>query len=155
MRALLGPGTFNMRPRMERPGIPPPRLTIVYRWRRFMVNVLHRLEHIQRLSAITTYGGVGVFANPLQVAGQTGRLPARRPKDPTMPGLARLRKHELLALCETYGLEVKNEKGKVKTNEELKDMLYNAGPLCKESTYSRGRASRKSTKGTGAIQARS
>ena len=91
-------------------------------WRRMMLQILYKMALTIRLAAIAP--GISIKDGLFQVnnVGQTAR---RRPKDPNMPGLGRLKKKELQELMETYSLEMHEGM----TVEEMKTALYNVEPI--------------------------
>jgi hypothetical protein len=69
------------------------------------------------------------FMNTASVGCQS----ARRPKDPSMPGLSRLTKGQLLFLCQKYLIPDRESAGK--TVKELRIMLYNVEPVRPQADY--------------------
>ena len=103
----------------------------VYGWRRLMLHLLFKWNLMIRLSAIAAPHID--LQSLLSMSGVTGMTVRRRPKDPTMPGLSRLKRPELLRLAEAYSLKVPPKA----SLEEIRNMLYNAEPTMAEGRYQR------------------
>ena len=103
----------------------------VFKWRRVVLQLLLRQEAAVRAAA---FSNAPVFetTSPMQTANASVRV-VRRPKDPSMPGLARLTRSQLLSLCEQYLVPSNETEGK--TNEQLRNMLYNVEPVRPQADY--------------------
>lgn len=120
---------------------PHSRAWRVYEWRRMLLHVLFKWDLMVRLSAlVASHIDLGSL---LSMAAFSGVTVKRRPKDPNMPGLSRLKRPELMRLAEAYHLDVVAGV----TVEELRNMLYDAEPIMGEAAYqARGNERHKTDK---------